>query len=389
MSRRGWSAATALLAVLATFPVSQAALAGDPPSVTLSASETVVDYGGSVTLSGTVAPPAAGETVEIRSDAGDLLAQATTDDAGAYSTDLVPEANGSIHAAWNEALSSPVDIGVRAVVTTRLAGVRLFDSAVVRGSISPPYAGATVTIRLVRAGKIVVREEATTDDTGAFLARIPIEEPGGYRARATFGDDDHLPGTGVDGPKPTPLPSLRAGSNSAFVRLLEARLVDLRYRLVAVNNAFDYRTADAVVAFAKVQGMTRSPNVDPSVWRALADPKTPSPKSKTKGFHIEIDQSRQVLYTVENGDITNILHVSTGKPSTPTHDGTFHVVRKLAGYSAGYLYYPSYFDGGRAIHGWTEVPTYAASHGCVRVPYWNAKWIFGLATYGTRILIYH
>lgn len=389
MSRRGWAAATALLAVFATFPVSQAALAGDPASVTLSASETVVDYGGSIALSGAVAPPAAGETIEIRSDAGDLLAQATTDDAGAFSTGLVPVANVSIHAAWNDALSAPIHLSVRAVVTTRLTGVRLFDSAVVRGSISPPHAGATVTIRLVRAGKVVAKEEATTDGAGAFLARIPIEEPGGYRARATYGDDDHLPGTGVAGPEPTPLPSLSAGSNSPFVRLLEARLVELHYRLVAVNNAFDYRTGDAVVAFAKVQGVTRSPNVGPAVWRALADPKTPRPRSKTKGFHIEIDQSRQVLYTVEDGDITNILHVSTGKPSTPTHDGTFHVVRKLAGYSGGHLYYPSYFDGGRAIHGWTEVPTYAASHGCVRVPYWNAKWIFGLAAYGTRILIHH
>ena len=41
-----------------------------------------------------------------------------------------------------------------------------------------------------------------------------------------------------------------------------------------------------------------------------------------------------------------------------------------------------------SIHGWTDVPTYAASHGCVRVPYWVAQWIFGLDPVGTPVIIY-
>ncbi|HEX9123799.1 MAG TPA: L,D-transpeptidase, partial [Actinomycetota bacterium] len=80
--------------------------------------------------------------------------------------------------------------------------------------------------------------------------------------------------------------------------------------------------------------------------------------------------------------------VSTGANGA-THDGAFRVYRKLAGFSPNRLYYPSYFDGLRAVHGWTEVPAYPASHGCVRVPYWNAQWIFGLATLGTPVIVYH
>jgi len=72
-----------------------------------------------------------------------------------------------------------------------------------------------------------------------------------------------------------------------------------------------------------------------------------------------------------------------------TRDGYFRIYRKLAGFSPNHLYYPSYFDGLRALHGWTEVPTYNASHGCVRIPYWNAQWVYGLADYGTRVVIYH
>ena len=35
------------------------------------------------------------------------------------------------------------------------------------------------------------------------------------------------------------------------------------------------------------------------------------------------------------------------------------------------------------------MPTHAASHGCVRIPYWNAQWVYGLADYGTPVVIYH
>jgi lipoprotein-anchoring transpeptidase ErfK/SrfK len=173
------------------------------------------------------------------------------------------------------------------------------------------------------------------------------------------------------------------------VGLLEHRLVALHYHLAGVNRRFDARTADAVLAFRKVQRLPRTRDVTATVWRALAHPHVIHPVLTTRKFHIEIDQSRQVLATVSGGTVRAIIHVSTGKPSTPTIDGTFRVIRKIAGYSPNRLYYPSYFDGNRAIHGWPDVPTYAASHGCVRVPYWTAKWIFRLAKLGTKVIVHH
>jgi hypothetical protein len=173
------------------------------------------------------------------------------------------------------------------------------------------------------------------------------------------------------------------------VRLLEGRLVELDYRLVGTKDGrYDFRTADAVVAFHKVQRMDRTDGVSVATWRRLADPIQPHPRRDWQGFHFEVDQTKQVLYTVEDGDITNVLHVSTGAGGL-THDGAFRVRAKIAGFSPNRLYYPSYFDGYRALHGWPEVPTYAASHGCVRIPYWNARWVYGLADYGTPVVIYH
>jgi hypothetical protein len=385
MRRSALGGFLALAFVWVTVPSALAA-AG---AVTLSASASTIDVGESVRLSGEISPPAGGEAIDIVDVTGAVLTTTTTGAAGHFSASLSPRANVTLHAVWGSDVSPDVSVGVRAVVTVHLGPVRLFDGAAVRGTVAPAVAGATVAVTLMRDGKPVADRTAGVGSAGGFRTTFTIEQPGTYRVRAAFADPDHLRGTAIDGPGSTPLPSLRIGSSGIFVLLLEQRLVDLQYRIVDVDRRYDFRTADAVLAFRKVQRMLRIATVDAGTWRALAHPLRPRPRSSTSGFHIEVDQSRQVLYTVLDGSVTNIMHVSTGKASTPTRDGSFSVTSKLAGYSDHRLYYPSFFDGSRAIHGWPEVPTYPASHGCVRVPYWNAKWIYGLAAIGTRVIVYH
>lgn len=125
-----------------------------------------------------------------------------------------------------------------------------------------------------------------------------------------------------------------------------------------------------------------------ATWRRLASPARPRARRRRPGFHIEIDQTRQIIFTVRKGRVAHILHTSTGANGA-THDGAYRVHRKLAGTSGGGLYYPSYFDGLRAIHGWPDVPVYPASHGCARVPMWAATWIHSQAALGTRVFVYH
>jgi lipoprotein-anchoring transpeptidase ErfK/SrfK len=49
-----------------------------------------------------------------------------------------------------------------------------------------------------------------------------------------------------------------------------------------------------------------------------------------------------------------------------------------------------YFNGGIAVHGYTSVPTYPASHGCVRVSIaaMNLLWLGGRMGIGTRVNVY-
>lgn len=381
--------AVTLLAALLLAAVAPAVAAAQAQTVTLAASATEVRFGTSVTLSGQIAPSQAGQAVQVLDAAGTVVATGVTDPAGAFSTTLVPEATATYRATWGGASSEPVVVEVRAFLSLRMSAARLFGTVRVRGEVGPARPGQPVTVTLLRKGREVETRAVEQGPRGGFVAEFRVMDPGRYRARAAFAANDLLRDAVVSGSSSTPLPRLREGSRGVFVELLEERLVELHYRLVGARDGrYDFRTADAIVAFHKVQRMDRTFVVEAATWRALADPAVPRPKHEGAGLHFEVDQTRQVLYTVEDGKVTNVLHVSTGAGGA-TRDGSFRVFRKIAGYSPNRLYYPSYFDGLRALHGWTEVPTYAASHGCVRIPYWNATWVYGLAAYGTRVVVYH
>jgi lipoprotein-anchoring transpeptidase ErfK/SrfK len=273
-------------------------------------------------------------------------------------------------------------------ISVALDGVLLFGRARVSGDVQPPLDGV-VSVTLFR-GTAAVSHLDVPMSAGAFSASLFIERPGTYRAEATVAHESYLPASATTAARETPLPRLRKGSRSVHVRLLEERLRQLHYRVPAPNTRFDYRTADAVLAFRKVQGLTRTSVVTRSTWRALARPKVPRPRSRTPRSHIEVDQTRQVLYVVRDGKIAHIVHVSTGGPGIgTTRDGVWRVWLKFAGYSPKGLFMPSFFDGGRAIHGWPDVPPTPASHGCVRVPNWIAPWIYGQISVGSQVRIYH
>jgi N-acetylmuramoyl-L-alanine amidase len=385
MNRRALTAGMVFVvaAALAVVVPARAQTAG----VTLKASRTTITYGDAVVLSGKVTPEHPGQQVQILNEAGEVIGEALTDEQGHYSVKYSPVAITTLRAQWLAALSEPVEIKVKPRLQVKLRGVRLFSKSRISGTIAPAHEGGRVTVRLHRNGRSVLERKVVLQEGRRFSVAMYIGRPGRYRATATFDDEDHLKARKPSRAVSTPTPSLSVGARGRYVHLVEQRLQRLGYHIAGVNKSYDYRTSDAVIAFHKVQGMERVGSVTAASWRALASPLRPQAR-RGKSWHIEIDQTKQVIYTVREGRVENILHTSTGAGGA-TRDGTFHVSRKLAGYSGGGLYYPSYFDGLRAIHGWEDVPTYPASHGCARVPMWAAQWIYGLADIGTEVLIYH
>ena len=388
--------------VLAALLVTGLAVPASAAHATLSleASASQIRFGQSVVLSGVFAPAAEdgpaveGQTIRILDADGSEVATATTDAAGAYSVPLAPQANVSLHAEWTDdtlpetVQSEPVSVSVRPLLSASIRRVYLFARAKVSGRLRPAHPGEQIVVDLFRGSTRVARRTVSLVDGTLYRAVFPIRRPGRYWARVRFSDVDHLPKQVRTGRRETPLPYLQPGSWHPAVRYLEERLRELHYKIPGIDRRFDARTGDAVLAFNKVQGRTRVRYVNESTWRAMVSPRRPGARSGAAGFHIEVDKTRQVLYTVRDGRITNILHVSTGLVEGWTRDGVFRVHGKVYGYSVGRLYYPSYFDGLRAVHGWPEVPAYPASHGCVRVPMWSAVWISGLMPIGTEVRIY-
>jgi cell wall hydrolase len=84
--------------------------------------------------------------------------------------------------------------------------------------------------------------------------------------------------------------------------------------------------------------------------------------------------------------VAKVVHVSTGATgNTPL--GSWHVYRTVPGWD-WVLWYPLYFKGGFAIHGYPSVPAYPASHGCVRIPMWIAPSLFTAHGLGTTVVVH-
>jgi hypothetical protein len=184
------------------------------------------------------------------------------------------------------------------------------------------------------------------------------------------------------------VPSANSGSGGTSVRLLQLGLARLAYAN-SRSGYFDDSTGRALIAYRKVNHMARTPSATPTIFKRLfAGQGGFRLRYPSAGKHVEFDWSRQVLVLANNGAPERIYHASSGKPSTPTVFGTFSFYRKSFGTNAHGMVDSSYFIGGYAVHGYQDVPTYAASHGCIRVPIPNAASIYNWVSLGDRIFVY-
>ena len=199
----------------------------------------------------------------------------------------------------------------------------------------------------------------------------------------------------------TPLKRSRQQIGINERRQAEQRLSDLGYWAGPIDGKIDSASRQALIAFQKVEGRARTGNLTSTELNALLTASRPLPRFE--GYaHIEIDLTRQVLFVIdETGTVSRILCVSSGNEGrymdhgevhrAHTPRGTFKVLRKINGWrlsSLGMLYYPSYILNGIAVHGSLSVPTYPASHGCIRVPMFAAKELSALMPIGVEVSVY-
>ena len=266
------------------------------------------------------------------------------------------------------------------------------DRVRVRGTVAPYIAGQKVVVRLYEGRKKLKAKAATikpiAGGKGGFLVSLK-PRTGRLTVRASH---RATPGQVTMVAKARRLlvvkPTAAPGARSPTVRLVQSRLAGLHY-VVSRSGLFDASTARAVIAYRKMRGMSRVAHVSRDVVRGLlARRGSFKAKYPSHGKHVEVDLSRQVMALMRGKRVQRIYTVSSGKASTPTVLGRFKVYSRTIGTNSLGMVDSSYFIGGYAIHGYVSVPTFPASHGCVRVPVPNARSIYDWLRIGDRVDVY-
>src|SRR4051794_26944744 len=263
------------------------------------------------------------------------------------------------------------------------------DRVLVQGRLKPYVGGQKVLVELLRKGKRVAAKRATVRKGGKYSVRLRVHRVGGLVARATHKKTAHQKAARSKWVHFSSLtPRAHIGSHGEKVKLLQRALERLAY-VTSRGGSYDDATGRAVLAYRKVNGMARISSANTTIFRRLwagrGGYKLRYPKA---GKHVEFDWSRQVLVLANGGEPERIYHASSGKPSTPTVFGTFRFYRKSPGTNAEGMVDSNYFIRGYAIHGYASVPTYAASHGCIRVPIPVARSIYNWIGLGDTIYVY-
>jgi peptidoglycan hydrolase-like protein with peptidoglycan-binding domain len=266
---------------------------------------------------------------------------------------------------------------------------------VLRGIVVPYVGGQSVKVSFYRDGRKVQVKTVSVLPIGNGAGQFHIGYSSGgaglLQARAVhYATPQQAAFSGKSEQVHVASPDLSEGARGPSVRLLQSELNALHF-VVPLNGVFDEATGRAVIAFRKVTGLARVPYTNPSVFKRLQEGGGVfHVRYPGDGRHVEGDLTKQVLAEIEPGGHVRALYtMSSGKPSTPTVIGRFHVYSKTFGTNSEGMVDSNYFIRGYAIHGYAEVPTYAASHGCLRVPIPNAAAIYSWVQQGTPVDVYN
>jgi hypothetical protein len=200
--------------------------------------------------------------------------------------------------------------------------------------------------------------------------------------------------------------SSRAGNNpdalgQEEIKEAERLLSELGYWTGPIDGLPDEATQHATLAFQRVANLPATGLLKSVELSALRRASPIRPRLNGP-FHLEVDVSRQIIFMVEpDGRITHALPIATGsgkwfkeggrrrRATTPL--GTFTVRRKIEGWRQsplGLMYYPSYIQGGVAIHGSRKLPRHPATFGCIAVPLFAAETMSEHMPVGTVVIVY-
>jgi hypothetical protein len=269
----------------------------------------------------------------------------------------------------------------------------ILDTVPVTGTVKPFVPGQHVEVTFYRDGQKVLSRQAAVqqgaDETGTFEASVVVREGGKYAvsahhaATAALGSDSTVRKSWT-----VEFPELNRGECSPVVQSFKSHLAKMGYASGG-GDCFNARLGREVLAYRKVNGMDRTKEAGAGLVQAAFEGKGGyHVKYPDAGEHAEVPLDQQVLVLIKDGKPFAIYPVSTGKPSTPTITGHYEFYRQEPGYNSEGMYYSFYWHNGYAVHGYHEVPNYAASHGCVRTFIADQPRIYEELHFGESIFVF-
>jgi hypothetical protein len=271
--------------------------------------------------------------------------------------------------------------------------VRIYGTVPVIGTLRPFKPRQHVEVTFYLNGRKLTRKSVRvhrgSGKSGVFRARIRIREAGKYAASARHAPTALLRGDStVRKSWRVRFPALRQGQCGDLVAGFKRAMRKLGY-IANGGRCFGGKTARGVLAYRRVNGMTQSFHAGGGlVKRVFAGRGGYRVRHPAAGTHVEVPLSKQVLVFATGDKPTAIYPVSSGKSSTPTVTGHFSFYLTQPGYNAKGMYYSFYFYGGYAVHGYSSVPDYPASHGCIRTFIDDQPEIFDRIDYGESIFVF-
>ncbi len=273
--------------------------------------------------------------------------------------------------------------------------VRVGKRARAVGFLRPFVPGQHVQVKLLRKGHVIQKLNPKTrrvgrKNKGRYRFRSPtLTKPAAYRIVARHLGSPQQRGATARAPNfHIKFPDLDPGDRNSTVRIFNRLLAREGY-IATHGKGYSNRTEFGVMAFRKANGMNRTFNANPGIFKKLANRRGGFHlKYPGAGKHVEVDISRQVMVLANNRKPQHTIPVSTGAPATPTIRGHFRFYSRQAGFNSSGMYYSVYFRGGYATHGYHSVPTYPASHGCVRNPIPLSVFIYDWVRLGMSIYVY-
>jgi hypothetical protein len=396
-------------------------------AVTLSRPSVV--YGASTTVTGVLTDASgstvAGVTARLQQSSGSdgwrqvpVTTSALTNASGTVRWTITPSQNEQYRISsgatgdYLAALSDPASVQVQPKLTLHpLAVAATGVTSHLTGTVRPAIAGTIELQQVVHSTWRTVAQAGAR--SGRFSFPITPTAIGVQRYRLVEAANTlHLASISSTIQIEVTRGELRYGSSGPEVRALQRQLRRLHYDVGPPSSTYGWDLVHAVTAFEKVQGIARDGIAGNQTWRRLGNPKAPHLAHPYPGapVAVEVNLTKQILMIAKHGVIWRILDTSTAGGYTYTDSaglaataitptGHFTIQYKidhLVTDKLGTLWRPSYFDySGDAIHGegdtdsGSNVPPYAASHGCVRITDLAVDRYYNVLAIGTPVWIYY